>query len=82
MRCRRKAVRLSRQRSPSGAANISAPGTGPAGTLVAGSVEGSNVDIATQFTQMIVAQQAYTANSKVITTANSMLQDAVGMIQA
>jgi flagellar hook protein FlgE len=66
---------------PSGAANISAPGTGPAGTLVAGSVEGSNVDIATQFTQMIVAQQAYTANSKVITTANSMLQDAVGMIQ-
>jgi flagellar hook protein FlgE len=66
---------------PSGAANISAPGTGPAGTLVAGSVEGSNVDIATQFTQMIVAQQAYTANSKVITTASSMLQDAVGMIQ-
>ena len=65
----------------SGAANIGAPGTGAAGTLVAGSVEGSNVDIATQFTQMIVAQQAYTANSKVITTANSMLQDAVNMIQ-
>jgi flagellar hook protein FlgE len=65
----------------SGTANIGAPGTGAAGTLVAGSVEGSNVDIATQFTQMIVAQQAYTANSKVITTANSMLQDAVNMIQ-
>jgi flagellar hook protein FlgE len=65
----------------SGAANITAPGTGAAGTLVAGSVEGSNVDIATQFTQMIVAQQAYTANSKVITTANSMLQVAVNMIQ-
>ena len=65
----------------SGAANIGAPGTGAAGTLVASSVEGSNVDIATQFTQMIVAQQAYTANSKVITTANSMLQSAVSMIQ-
>jgi flagellar hook protein FlgE len=65
----------------SGAANITAPGTGASGTLVAGSVEGSNVDIATQFTQMIVAQQAYTANSKVITTANSMLQVAVNMIQ-
>jgi flagellar hook protein FlgE len=65
----------------SGVANIVAPGTGGTGTLVAGSVEGSNVDIATQFTQMIVAQQAYTANSKVITTANSMLQVAVNMIQ-
>jgi flagellar hook protein FlgE len=65
----------------SGAANIGTPGTGGTGTLVAGSVEGSNVDIATQFTQMIVAQQAYTANSKVITTANSMLQSAVNMIQ-
>jgi flagellar hook protein FlgE len=65
----------------SGVANIVAPGTGGTGTMVAGSVEGSNVDIATQFTQMIVAQQAYTANSKVITTANSMLQVAVNMIQ-
>jgi flagellar hook protein FlgE len=65
----------------SGVANIVAAGTGGTGTLVAGSVEGSNVDIATQFTQMIVAQQAYTANSKVITTANSMLQVAVNMIQ-
>lgn len=65
----------------SGVANIVASGTGGTGTLVAGSVEGSNVDIATQFTQMIVAQQAYTANSKVISTANSMLQVAVNMIQ-
>jgi flagellar hook protein FlgE len=65
----------------SGVANIVSAGTGGTGTLVAGSVEGSNVDIATQFTQMIVAQQAYTANSKVITTANSMLQVAVNMIQ-
>src|SRR6185437_15998753 len=58
----------------SGAANTVAPGTGGVGTIVAGAVEGSNVDIATEFTQMIVAQQAYNANSKVITTANSMLQ--------
>ncbi|HEX3575157.1 MAG TPA: flagellar hook-basal body complex protein [Rhodopila sp.] len=65
----------------SGVANVVTAGTGGTGTLVAGSVEGSNVDIATQFTQMIVAQQAYTANSKVITTANSMLQVAVNMIQ-
>jgi flagellar hook protein FlgE len=65
----------------SGVANIVAAGTGGTGTLVAGSVEGSNVDIATQFTQMIVAQQAYTANSKVIATANTMLQVAGQMIQ-
>jgi flagellar hook protein FlgE len=65
----------------SGPANTVAAGTGGAGTIVAGAVEGSNVDIATQFTQMIVAQQAYNANSKVITTANSMLQVAVNMIQ-
>jgi flagellar hook protein FlgE len=65
----------------SGAASIVAVGTGGSGSLVVGAEEGSNVDIATQFTQMIVAQRAYTANSKVVTTANSMMQDALNMIQ-
>jgi flagellar hook protein FlgE len=65
----------------SGTANVVAAGTGGTGPLVVGAVEGSNVDIATQFTQMIVAQRAYTANSKVITTANSMMQDALNMVQ-
>jgi flagellar hook protein FlgE len=44
-----------------------------AGTLVTGSVEASNVDIATQLSHLIVAQQAYGANAKVIATANQML---------
>jgi flagellar hook protein FlgE len=48
-------------------------------TLVAGSVESSNVDIATEFTKLIVAQQAYAANSKVITTANDMLTQTIDM---
>jgi flagellar hook protein FlgE len=65
----------------SGSANVLVAGSGGAGTLVAGAEEGSNVDIAAQFTQMIVAQRAYTANSKVVTTANSMMQDALNMIQ-
>ncbi len=65
----------------SGPANVVTAGTGGTGTMVVGAEEGSNVDIATQFTQMIVAQRAYTANSKVVTTANSMLQDALNMIQ-
>ena len=56
-------------------------GTNGAGTLVTGSVEGSNVDIATEFTKLIVAQQAYSANSKSVTTANQMLQDTIDMIR-
>jgi flagellar hook protein FlgE len=48
-------------------------------TLVAGSVESSNVDIATEFTKLIVAQQAYAANSKVVTTANDMLTTTIDM---
>ena len=45
-----------------------------AGTLVAGSIEQSNVDIATQLSALIVAQEAYGADAKVISTANQMLQ--------
>jgi flagellar hook protein FlgE len=56
-------------------------GTNGAGTLVTGSIESSNVDIATQFTKLIVAQQAYSANAKSVTTANQMLQDTINMIR-
>jgi flagellar hook protein FlgE len=56
-------------------------GTNGAGTLVTGSVESSNVDIATQFTKLIVAQQAYSANAKSVTTADQMLQDTINMIR-
>lgn len=65
----------------SGSANIVSAGTGGTGALAVGAVEGSNVDIATQFTRMIVAQQAYTANSKVISTTNQMMQTTMNMIQ-
>ena len=58
-----------------------AVGTNGAGTLATGSVESSNVDIATEFTKLIVAQQAYSANAKTVTTANSMLQDTIDMIR-
>ncbi len=56
-------------------------GMNGAGTLVTGSIESSNVDIATQFTKLIVAQQAYSANSKSVTTADQMLQDTINMIR-
>jgi flagellar hook protein FlgE len=55
--------------------------TNGAGSLVVSSVEGSNVDIATEFSQLIVAQQAYSANAKVITTANDLLQATINMKQ-
>lgn len=52
-----------------------------AGGLVVGSIESSNVDIASQLSQLIVAQQAYGANAKVITTANELLTTTLNMKQ-
>ena len=45
------------------------------------SLEGSNTDIADEFTKLIVTQQAYSANTKVITTANSMVQDLLNVLR-
>lgn len=54
--------------------SVGASGTGPRGNIVGGSIEGSNVDMATQFTNLIVYQRGYEASSKVITTQNQMDQ--------
>lgn len=51
------------------------------GQIVAASLEGSNTDIADEFTKLIVTQQAYTANTKVISTSNQMVQDLLNMIR-
>ncbi len=64
----------------SGTPLAEAAGVNGAGNLVTGSIEGSNVDIATEFTHLIVAQQAYSSNAKVITTASQMLQATLQMI--
>jgi flagellar hook protein FlgE len=50
-----------------------------AGSIVTSSVEKSNVDIAAEFSKLIVAQQAYSANTKVVTTANDMLTATIDM---
>lgn len=65
----------------SGTAVDGVAGTGGRGTIVGGSVENSNVDIATEFAKMIVAQQAYAANAKSITAFNQVSQTTIGMIQ-
>jgi len=58
----------------SGTATVSQASTGGVGQTVSGELEMSNVDLATEFTNMITAQRGYDANAQVITTANQMLQ--------
>jgi flagellar hook protein FlgE len=65
----------------SGVAQTQSASANGAGGLVVGSVENSNVDIASQLATMIVAQQAYGANAKVITTANELLTTTLDMKQ-
>jgi flagellar hook protein FlgE len=65
----------------SGTPLAEAPGTNGAGNLVTQSVESSNVDIAAEFSKLIVAQQAYSANTKMVTTASQMLQQTIDMKQ-
>jgi len=65
----------------SGSARYSAAGTNGAGTISSYALEGSNVDIADEFTKMITAQQVYSANAKTITTSNSMIEDAINIIR-
>ena len=65
----------------SGAASVAAPGTGGSGTLDGASLEASNVDIATAFTMLIQAERGYEANAKAITTADTVMQASINLIQ-
>jgi flagellar hook protein FlgE len=60
--------------SASGLALYGTPGTGLAGKLNTGSLEGSNVDITSELVGLMTSQRNYQANSKVITTENQMMQ--------
>jgi flagellar hook protein FlgE len=60
--------------------NIGTPGTGGRGTIQGGSLEASNVDIAQEFTNLIVYQRGYEANGKVVTTADQLSQDTINLI--
>jgi flagellar hook protein FlgE len=57
------------------------PGSGGSGTLVASSLEGSNVDIAAEFTKMIQTQRAYGANTRVITVTSQLLEETNNIIR-
>ena len=58
----------------SGAADINVADSGSAGGIASRSLEGSTVDLATEFTNLITTQRAYSASARIITTADQMLQ--------
>ncbi len=59
----------------SGLYNINSSNAGGAGRIVSGALEASNVDLATEFTNLITTQRAYSASSRIITTADEMLEE-------
>ncbi len=63
----------------SGAFYLGAAGSGEAGTINAGGLESSNVDIADELTSLIQRQRAYSSNAKIITTADDMLDEMIRM---
>lgn len=64
-----------------GAPIDSTGGVGQAGDIVAGAIEGSNVDLGKEMVNMIIYQSDFTANSKSIETANNMLQTLVNIVR-
>lgn len=63
----------------SGEARVTDAGSNGVGKLVTGSIERSNVDIAAEFSKLILAQRAYTANTRIVTASDEMLQDTINM---
>ena len=58
---------------------IGLAGTGGRGDIVAGAIESSTVDIAKSFTDLIVYQRSYQANSKIITTVDELSQETINL---
>lgn len=63
----------------SGEPLVGSPGSGNRGLLAAGQLEMSNVDLAQEFTNMIIAQRGFQANSRIITASDEILADLVNM---
>jgi flagellar hook protein FlgE len=67
--------------SNSGVPNIGTPGTGGRGSIGAGVLEGSNTDLAREFTNVVIAQRGFQASSRIISTADQMLEGLVNLIR-
>lgn len=63
----------------SGQAVISSPGSAGVGTIASNTLEMSNVDLATEFVELITTQRAFQANSKVITTSDEVLAELINI---
>jgi flagellar hook protein FlgE len=50
-------------------------------SLIGGYIEGSNTDIAEEFSKMIVTQQAYSANTRVVSTSQQMMSEVINMVR-
>jgi flagellar hook protein FlgE len=67
------------QTSQSGAYNLRDAGTAGAGNIATSSLEASNVDLADEFSRMIITQRAYSAGTKIISTTDQMLTELLGL---
>ena len=65
----------------SGPAEVGAPGSGGRGTLIAGALESSNVDLAREFTELITHQRGFEASARVIRAGDEVLQTVVNIKQ-
>jgi flagellar hook protein FlgE len=65
----------------SGQPSVGAPTSGGLGSITDGALEQSNVDIATEFANLIVAQRSYEANARVVTTFDQIAQDTIALKQ-
>ena len=65
--------------SNSGQPLIKAAGDDDRGVIASGTLEGSNVDLAQEFTDMIITQRGFQANGKVITTSDAFLQEIIDL---
>lgn len=63
----------------SGPASVDGEGTGGRGSIISSSLESSNVDIAEEFTALIIHQRGYQSNSRTITTTDQLLQEALNL---
>lgn len=63
----------------SGVAIVGTPGTGGRGSIGSGVLEGSNTDLAREFTNVVMAQRGFQASSRIISTADEMLEDLVNL---
>ena len=65
----------------SGSAVIGAPGTSSLGSLTGSALENSNVDMSTEFTNLIIAERGFQANAKSVTTFDQIAQDTINLVR-